>query len=523
MVLVRFTPSEVEELVGLKTSDFIDIPWKLGGESRIENGEFIVEFNPDRPDLYSLWGLSRAVRIYKGLESYKNVKIRESEFLVENEGPDYRPYIVSAIVTNSIAGKNIEKLIDYQEKLHATIGRNRRIAAIGIHDLDKVKFPLRYTSVDRDYKFIPLGEEATISLFDFLQTHEKAKEFGGLIKERIPAILDNEGNIISLPPILNSDITALTKDTKNFFIDVTGTDPLTIQRALNLLVTALSYPEGEIVKVKVGMEKYPKFQKSKWKINQKKVKEISGMEFNLDEIKGALVKMGYEVNDDLAISPEYRIDILNDVDFIEDVLKGIGYDNIEESMEDFHTVGSPHNLREIERIIRHLLVGYGFTETVNFAMVNGSYNSIFGFSQEYIKILNPVTMEQDVLRPRISISLIQSLLNNHRNPYPQRIFEIGTVVRNDKQLSSVGIATCHKSAGFSEIKGVFIGLMEDLKLEYDWEKFSHQLLVEGRGASIKVGGRIVGFIGEVNPKILKQIGLRMPVAVGELDITGAIL
>ena len=523
MVLVRFNPAHLEEITGSKIEDIMEVPWKLGGESRMENGEFIAEFNPDRPDLYSIWGLARAIRLYLSKESYREIKVLNSSYVLDNKNPSDRPYIVSAVVKNSDAGKNLQYLIDFQEKLHATIGRNRRIAAIGIHDLHKVKFPLTYTEVPRDYKFIPLGETQEMNLKEFMQSNEKAKEYGNLVGENIPAILDANGNIISLPPILNSNITALKEGVKDFFIDVTGIDLSTTQKVLNLLVGSLSYPNGEVFGVSVSGIKYPIFTRDSWKIDESEVREISGMELSHEEIQRSLIKMGYEVKNQVAYSPEYRIDIFGKVDFIEDVLKGYGYENIKESKEDFTTVGKGHGIRDMQYKLRELMVGYGYVETSNFALINGSYNKIFGFSNEYIKILNPVTLEQDVIRPRISISLIQSLLNNTRNPYPQRIFEVGTVIRNGTQYESLGAASCHRQASFSEIKGLFIGLLEDLGLEYKIDKFEHELFVEGRAAKISIRGNQVGFLGEVHPRILKQIGLKMPLAIGEIDITGGIL
>jgi len=523
MVLVRFNPAYLEEIVDSKIEEIIEIPWKLGGEARLENGEFIAEFNPDRPDLYSFWGLSRAIRLYMNKESYRETKVLNSSYYLENKNPKNRPYIVSAVVKNSEAGKNLQYLIDFQEKLHSTLGRNRRIAAIGIHDLNMVKFPLTYTEVPRNYEFTPLGETQAISLKEFMQTNDKAKEYGNLVGENITAILDIEGNIISLPPILNSNITALKDGVKDFFIDVTGTDLSTVQKVLNLLIGSLSYPTGEVYEVNVSGIKYPILTKESWKIDEKKVKEISGMEIPYEEIERSLLKMGYEVKNKIAYAPEYRIDIFGEIDFIEDVLKGYGYENLKESKEDFTTIGKGHELRDIQYKLRELMVGYGYVETSNFALINGSYNRIFGFSNEYIKILNPVTLEQDVIRPRISISLIQSLLNNTRNPYPQRIFEIGTVLRNGIQYESLGIASCHRQASFSEIKGIFIGLLEDLGLEYEMDKFEHELFIDGRAAKILIKGKQVGFFGEVHPKILKQIGLKMPLAIGEIDITGGII
>jgi len=524
MVLVRFQKDIMRDYSGLEDKDILEIPWLLGGEARIEEDAFIMEFNPDRPDLYSIQGITRAIRAFKGIEKYREPKIVDTGFQVECRSPSQRPYFAAGIINNVNVKKLLVNIIDYQEKLHKTIGRDRKLSAIGLHDLSKVKFPLKYEEVDRDHNFIPLGLNDEMTLREFMKNNEKASEYGYLVGEKIPAITDREGNIISLPPILNSNITVIDDNTKDIFVDVTGTINNIVNKTLILILSSLSYPDGKLSTVLINGKESPEIKRKKIRIPEKQLKDIIGYKIPLEEIKYSLLKMGYGVEQDGIIIPEYRFDILHSVDVVEDIIKGIGYDKVKMKEENFVTYGKPNDLRYLENKIRLLMIGYDMTEVVNNVLTNRSFNKMYGFDDDAIEILNPLSGEQDYIRTRIAPSLMQSLLNNYRNPYPQRIFEIGTIHRKGKEIESLGIAVAHREASFSEIKGIFIGLMEDLDVkQYDTERYSLPMFVNGRLAKILINGKEGGFFGEVNPMILKNIGLKMPVALGEIDISEVLL
>ena len=107
-----------------------------------------VEVFPDRPDLLSHESLARAVRSFSGsaLES-PSIEVGDSatEMVVDPSLEQVRPIIMAAIVrgvdtgsTDSEKDDFIQSLMDHQEKLHLTLGRKRRFASIGVHDLSLI-------------------------------------------------------------------------------------------------------------------------------------------------------------------------------------------------------------------------------------------------------------------------------------------------------------------------------------------------------------------------------------------------
>ena len=176
-------------------------------------------------------------------------------------------------------------------------------------------------------------------------------------------------------------------------------------------------------------------------------------------------------------------------------------------------------MRSIESKLRHLLVGYDLNESVSSVLVNKRYIATYGFSDEGMEIMNPVSQEQDMVRTRMSPSLMQTFMNNFRNPYPQRIYEIGSVFVEGKEKDVLGIGIADRTASFSEIKGIFVGVLEDLGVEkYEIIRDEQAMYAPGRVAGIKIGERKIGFFGEVHPRILRNVGMKMPVVMGELDI-----
>jgi phenylalanyl-tRNA synthetase beta chain len=519
MVLIRFDEEKIVNFSGLPKDRLIQVPWLLGGEGREEDGEIVMEFNPDRPDLYSIHGVTRAIRTFDGLEKFAPQKIGNEDLQVNSFPPKYRPYFSVGIVRGCRLKNLMPEVIDYQEKIDLTVGRHRRLSSIGLHDLKKVRFPITYREVTRDEKFVPLKETEEVQIDGFMKRHPKALEYGDLVREKIPSIIDSEGQIISLPPILNSAVTTVTEDTTDLLVDVEGTNKSAVDRTMALMLTALSYPSGTISRVKLNGAAEPLLEYQERKISGQSVKKLLGYELSKDEMVSSLERMGYGFRDEHVIIPLYRTDIIADVDVIEDVFKGLGYDKVQRRRESFVSYGRENALRAMENKLRQLLVGYDLNETVSSSLVNSRYNSVYGFNDNGMEILNPVSQEQDSIRTRISPSLMQTFVNNFRNPYPQRIFEIGSVYVDGKEIDVLGVGIAGKTASFSEMKGIFVSILEDLGMEkYEMTRDEQAMYAPGRVAAILVKGRKIGFFGEVHPGILKNIGIKMPVVMGEIDI-----
>ena len=190
----------------------------------------------NRYDLLCIEGIAAALRAFLGkgklpLYTIKNANEKREQIFVKPETKEVRPYALGAILRNVRFSRNsYNSFIDLQDKLHENICRKRTLCSMGTHDLDKVKFPVTYEALPpEEIVFQALKQDKemnTRDLFGVLKDDQKLKKYLGIIedKPRYPVFYDQNRTVLSLPPIINSETTKITLDTKNVFIDITGTD-----------------------------------------------------------------------------------------------------------------------------------------------------------------------------------------------------------------------------------------------------------------------------------------------------------
>ena len=161
---------------------------------------------------------------------------------VNSNVSNIRPFVTGVVAKNgTIDDKIIKQLMMMQEDLHFGIGRKRKKSSIGIHDLDKISFPLVYTTTNQNHKFTPLNSEKEQSMSDILKNTDVGKNYGHLIanSSKVPIILDTNNETVSFPPIINAAITTVTTKTKNLFVEVTGINKEDTEDMLSVVATIL--------------------------------------------------------------------------------------------------------------------------------------------------------------------------------------------------------------------------------------------------------------------------------------------
>ena len=268
-----------------------------------------VEVFPDRPDLLSHESLARAVRSFSesALES-PSIEVGDSatEMVVDPSLEQVRPVIMAAIVrgvdtgsTDSEKDDFIQSLMDHQEKLHLTLGRKRRFASIGVHDLSTISAPFKVVTVPESHSFVPLMMTEEMTIREILEEHPKGIEYAHLMDglQSFPVILDSNDDILSFPPIINGDHTTITETTTDFFIDVTGWDQRACEACLMLVCLSLHERGGAIESVRVAgwdgeTRGTPRGDAVRHRGPDRLIGKVRGLDLGSDEIAGALVKMG---------------------------------------------------------------------------------------------------------------------------------------------------------------------------------------------------------------------------------------
>ncbi|MCD6402752.1 MAG: phenylalanine--tRNA ligase subunit beta [Candidatus Aenigmarchaeota archaeon] len=546
MPVIKVNKQDFCKLVG-KDLDWDVIEKKLpmlgvGWEGRSEE-EFEVEVFPNRPDMLSVEGLARAfssfIGVRKGLKHYDAKPSQLYIVSVDEKVSKVRPFIACTIAMNvEFTDDFIRSIMQVQEKLHVTHGRKRRKVAIGLHDFDKIKFPVYYTTKPKEFKFIPLGESKEMSLEEILQKHPKGVEYGWIVKdfEEYPILIDAKGMVLSMPPIINSIHTMLTESTRNVFFDMTGTDWKAVNEVLNILVTTFIDRGAEVFRVRIKYPdrfvETPDLSPKEMRVEYEYINRLLGLSLSKNEIHQLLGRMGYDAYDDgsyaRVLVPCYRTDIMHPIDVVEDVAIAYGYDRFEPELPNLATIGQEDEFERFSTKLRNFMVGYGLQEVKTFILTSKKklFEKMRMEEQDVVEAENPKTEEFNVVRNLLLPSLMEVLSRNVRRAYPQNIYEIGDVVLLDENsdtgtriVRKACVALCHSKASFSEIKSLTESLLRNVGVkEFEFVETSKNFLIEGRGACVKVKDVELGFLGEVHPAVLEEWKIEMPVSVLEMDV-----
>jgi phenylalanyl-tRNA synthetase beta chain len=542
MPIITFNKKELLKLVGKKLSDrqleeVISLI-KPGVELQTAN-EITLEVYSDRPDIFGVEGLARAIRSYLGIQpGLKKYKVEKPKLTLKVSKVPIRPFVAAAVVKNvKMTNAFIKSLIGLQEVFHQTFGRKRSKVAIGIHDYSKIKLPISYTAVEKETKMVPLEHKNEFSLQEILEKTQQGKEYGHIIAgaRLLPVFMDAEG-IFSFPPIINSERTRLTEETTTLFIDLTGTKKDAVLQTLNILVTNLADRGCKIEAVKLLHEKktevVPNLTEDVLEISLQQIEKMLGISLSAKQTIELLQRMGYgAVNAGSGrievIIPAYRADILHPVDIIEDVAYAYGLNNFSPKLPNVATVGKANAIEKISEKICDLLVGFGFQEVMRFTLSNQNEQfTKMGLPKgDAVEIENPVSAESTCLRVWLIPSLLKVLSANKHVEYPQNIFEIGDVVLLNEKAETmtenrrrVAGVICASRVSFAETKSIVDTLLKNLGLGYHLRAAEHKSFIEGRAAEIFVNGKKVGIFGEIHPQILENWNLEMPVAAFEIEI-----
>ncbi|MCG7840396.1 MAG: phenylalanine--tRNA ligase subunit beta [Methanomassiliicoccales archaeon] len=496
--------------------------------------EASIEFFPNRPDLYSVEGIARALRAFFDIElGLRTYDMASSDIVlkVEPSVKKVRPYVVGAIIRDvTLDDKIIRSLMELQEKLHLTVGRKRAKVAIGVHDLDKVTPPFVYRAVAPDsISFVPLAKEEPMTLAEILEKHEKGRDYKHLLegKELYPVILDKDNKVLSFPPIINGRLTTVTTETKNLFIDVTGTDQNTISGVLNIVCTSIAERNGVIQTINLrGEEKgiTPNLRPKQWLVDVDRTNALLGLDLEPLSMCQCLTRMGYSAEPKgrkvkVSSSP-VRMDLIHVADVIEDVAIGYGYENFGNSKPVFSTIGGERKIERVADLVRQMMVGFGYWEvtTLTLSSIGEQFAKTRFPEVEVVEVLNPVSEDHNCLRVQLIPSLLTVLRRSKHRDLPQRIFEVGDVVISTKRRKHLAIMAIHSKAGFTEMKSLAEGVLKELGVQCSFHPGDIGTFIPGRCAVVMVNGRNVGHFGELHPQVIVDYEMGYPIIAFELDL-----
>ncbi|MGL4669775.1 MAG: phenylalanine--tRNA ligase subunit beta [Methanobacteriaceae archaeon] len=557
MPVITFAYEDLKEFgINIENNKLIDVLPMLGSDIEDFDADTIkVEFFPNRPDQLSVEGVARSLKGFinqeTGIPQYE-VSKSGITVTVNSEIQKIRPYIGFAIIEGlSFNDDKLKKIMDFQESLHWVLGRDRKKVAIGIHDYNKISGPFKYiASKGNQNPFVPLDKENEMTPQEILDNHDKGLDYAHLLDEfeRYPLILDKNDNVLSMPPIINGELTKLKNSTENIVVDVTGTDEKVVNQTLNIICSSFAEAGGKIKSLDIIYESEngdsslnssktittPNLATKFKTLNVATCCELIGITLTADEIQKLISKarMNSEIlnKEQLKVEiPAYRVDILHEVDLVENVAIQYCINKIKSEIPKIDTFANESNWLKSDKIIREVMIGIGFQEIMSLMLTsekshyvnmnlisnsdtndntdnannsnNANKNSSEWENKELkeklakvpcVQVAQPITTDRTIIRTSLINGLIEFLEDNKHEDLPQKIFEIGDVLyidesqeTNTKIVKKLAGAICHSKANFTEIKSIVAKLLNDLGYDFEILSSDNKSFIEGRVASIK--------------------------------------
>ncbi len=544
MPVVELSYSRLQKLVGKVSKKQISefLPF-LGLDIESEdNDEVRIEYSPNRPDYSTDFGIALGLQGLLGIKTgsvkFNIKKSNKFSISVKPEVSKIRPFVTGIVARHGkIDDRTLKQLITMQEDLHFGIGRKRKKSSIGIHDLDNISFPLVYTTVDRNHKFVPLNSEDEVAISEILTSTDVGKDYGSLLGQsaQVPLIVDNNQNTVSFPPIINAAVTTVTTKTKNLFVEVTGINKEDAEDMLAVVATILQSAGFALESIKISGAKNssPKLGARKLTVNSLLVNQILGLDLKASKIISCLKKSRLDASSKgvniVCTIPAYRFDIFGPLDLVEEVALGYGIQNLEPTMSPSQTIGKTNPVSLQLKSLDRMMIGLGYLEALNSSLTSKRvlYDMTNRDSAKIISVLDSKSQEHTILRDSILPGLLENLSKNIHESYPQRMFETGTVFETGnpitEKISFSGISA-HKDANFTEIKSIVQSALNvGFGIKVETKTSSDPTFEKGHCASIILNDVSIGIIGKINSTIVEKYKIRVPVVGFELSLSDSIL
>ena len=548
MPVITFKYTDLKDLgIDMEKDELIDtLPMMSSDIEDFDDEEIKVEFFPNRPDNLSVEGVARSFKGFIGQEiGFPDYKVEESgEYVtVDKDVAAIRPFIGFAKIDNvDFTGDKLKYCMDFQENLHWVIGRDRKKVAIGIHNADVVEGPFKYIATPKDANaFVPLEKDTEMTPNEILTEHDKGKDYAHLIEDfdKYPLILDKDDNVLSMPPIINGELTKLKEETHNIIVDVTGTDERAVNQALNIICSSFAEVGGQIKSMEVRYEdktiKTPDLTPQEMNVHVDTANElIGGTDLTAQDIHDLLLKARFDAeiiddNEVKAIIPAYRVDILHEVDIVENIAVQYHINDVVAELPDINTVAYENNWFKAESTIREVMIGLGFQEVMSLMLTSeeAHYKNMNQEEKPHVQVARPITIDRTMIRTSLINSLMEFLEDNKHEDLPQKIFEIGDVLYLDESTENKTVASkklagviCHSSANFTEIKSVVTSVLANLGYSMEISDSENKTFIPGRVADVAgmaEKGSVKGFFGEVSPEVITNFTLEYPVIAFEIE------
>jgi phenylalanyl-tRNA synthetase beta chain len=533
-----------------------------------------VSITPNRADCLSMIGIAREVaaitgekiKIPVGLikEIIEDISLHTSVTIID---ADLCPRYTARLLINVKVGsspawmktrlesaglRSINNVVDVTNFVMLEMGQP--LHAFDFRFLEQGKIIVRksrddeeFTSLDGKTRKLPAD---TLLICDGVKPVAIGGIMGGLNSE-----VKDDTQIVLLesayfnPVSIRRSARKLAMPTDASFRFERGIDPEGVIRALNRAAQLIADLSGGNI-YKNCIDEYPQKVPAVKDIPLRlsRISQLTGTAIDAKEVIKILQSIGMTVGNAgkdyyLVTPPTFRVDIKREIDLIEEVIRIYGYDRVPVTLPNVAVVEMASNPRmDLEEKIRHILIGTGYSEVVNYSFVTPESVNYLCLPKNderrrLVRIKNPLVEDQSVMRTTMVFGLLDAMKKNNNNgSLDLKIFEMGRVFidREREELPEeknmlacllTGVMTDNLwgnkvNADFYDLKGCLENIFYDFKLTncHYRSSISEPFLHPGKSCGIYIGELLAGYMGQVHPDTLERMDLRNCACVFEINL-----
>ncbi len=511
----------------------------------IEANDYIfdIALTPNRGDLLSHFGIAREIAAAVGL------KFEKPEIKLQTTNEKSSDYISISIENKKFCKRFTGRVVKNVKIQESPEWLKKSLIAVGLRPRNNIVDITNFVMMETGQPLHAFDYDKIRGKQIIVKTAKDGDKFITLdSKERILnenslMVCDAEGPS-AIAGIMGGELSEITENTKNVFIESAFFDPVCIRKnskKLNLITDASQRFErgvdienvvyasnraaqlmndiagGEVLDELIDVYPEP-FEKLHISLRPKRVFGLLGKEISEDDIINLLESIGIICVEKLDTNiifeiPEYRRhDLTREVDLIEEVARLYGYDNFENDYSiKFNVEKLPdYNDKFIEFLfeLKQYFIGRGFNEIITYSQQDEKF--VRKFSEKYISLQNPNSIEMNTMRVNLSYGLLDTMklnFNNSGKDTSLKLFEIGKVFQNEEKKFNETYRLCFGIGGnndyygfdlkerkfdFYDLKGEIELFYKKLNLENNKIIYYNSVSSLNKVADIYVNSEIIG-------------------------------
>ncbi|MEE8413989.1 MAG: phenylalanine--tRNA ligase subunit beta, partial [Dehalococcoidales bacterium] len=531
-----------------------------------------VDVTPNRPDCLSIIGIAREIAALTGQVTHipepvykESPSTVDQQITVEITAPDLSPRYCASLIT----GIKVAESPGWMQQ---------RLLACGMRPINNVVDITNYVMLEHgqplhsfDYEKI-MGNKIIVRRAIERENFETLDGVKRTLNTDTLIIADGERSV-AIGGVMGGGNSEVVEGTTSVLLEAANFNPASIhytgrtlglpseacmrfERGISPGLTLPALKRATQLLVELGggeaargvIDAYPgKLEQKSILLSTVEVKRVLGVGYSLEQISDALTSLGFECRQSgsepevLVTAPYWRSDINLAVDLIEEVARIIGYEWIPVTMLSQPIPRQiPQPVIDLKREMSRLLISFGFQEIITYSLTGLELLEKLLIESHPVDpvplhLLNPMSVEQEYLRPNLRANLLAALAANRRHEDGGiRLFELGKIylpqpddLPDEREvlcglLIGPGVEKSWQSsvepADFFEAKGVIEGLLSHLGVIASYEPGSDESLRSDRQALITVGSSRLGVVGELHHEVLDRFDIDEPAYLFEIDL-----